>query len=227
MFDFPFLIWRDEWLILPMVRQAVSKLAACAAWLSIIMAVTALIELLLLVSGVPLGVVFGFISHLCGVLLLVSGVLLLPWCLVVLTAHRGGQITRTLALFAALFAVLHALCEALLWVGGISLLPQQGVLPLLLVFVSVCVIFLNWGNLEAASPVLRVRLMGGFLFYLFALISDTPDVFMLGAVFKIACCWAVFRPLRCLSDMAVRVIGLPPVEEEETAPEQPDEMKRQ
>lgn len=214
MFDFPFLIWRDEWLILPMVRAAVGKAARGAAWLLLAMAVAAVLELLLLYSGVWAGVLLGWFSNVCGVVAFVLSLLLLPWCLIVLAAGRGVYLSRAVSVSAALFGLLHLVCAGYSLVSGSSLLPQQGLLPLLIMLLVVPLLSLNSGRFAAASRLLRGRVMAGFVLYLLAWLGDTPELYELGVLLKIACSAAVFTPLRALADIAPRVVGLPPVEEE-------------
>lgn len=214
MFDFPFLIWRDEWLILPMVRAAVGKAARGAAWLLLAMAVAAVLELLLLYSGVWAGVLLGWFSNVCGLLAFVLSLLLLPWCLIVLAAGRGVYLSRAVSVSAALFGLLHLVCEVYTAVSGRLLLPQQGLLPLLLMVCILSLLGVNWGRFAALSAWSRRRVIAAFVLYLCALLGDTPEIILLGVLFKIACCWAAFTPLRALADMAPRVVGLPPVEEE-------------
>lgn len=214
MFDFPFLIWRDEWLILPLVRAAVGKAARGAAWLLLGMAVAAVLELLLLYSGVLAGVLLGWFSSACGVLAFVLSLLVLPWCLIVLAAGRGVYLSRLLSVSAALFGLLFLVCEGYTAVSGSSLLPQHGLLPFLILLLVVPLLSINSGRFAAAPRLLRGRVMAGFVLYLSAWLGDTPELYELGVLFKIACCWAAFTPLRALADMAPRVVGLPPVEEE-------------
>lgn len=214
MFDFPFLIWRDEWLILPLVRAAVGKAARGAAWLLLGMAAAAVLELLLLYSGVLAGVLLGWFSNVCGLLAFVLSLLVLPWCLIVLAAGRGVYLSRSLSVSVALFGLLYLVCEVYTAVSGRLLLPQQGLLPLMLMVFTLSLLGANWGRFEAASAKLRGRVIAAYVLYLGALMSDMPEIILLGVLFKIACCWAAFTPLRALADMAPRVVGLPPVEEE-------------
>ncbi len=214
MFDFPFLIWRDEWLILPMVRAAVGKAARGAAWLLLAMAVAAVLELLLLYSGVWAGVLLGWFSNVCGLLAFVLSLLLLPWCLIVLSAGRGVYLSRAVSVSAALFGLLYLVCEVYTAVSGRLLLPLQGLLPLLLIVFTLSLLGVNWGRFAALSAWSRGRVIAAFVLYLCALLGDTPETILLGVLFKIACCAAAFTPLLALADMAPRVVGLPPVEEE-------------
>lgn len=214
MFDFPFLIWRDEWLILPLVRAAVGKAARGAAWLLLAMAAAAVLELLLLYSGVWAGVLLGWFSNVCGLLAFVLSLLLLPWCLIVLSAGRGVYLSRAVSVSAALFGLLYLVCEVYTAVSGRLLLPQQGLLPLLLLVFTLSLLGVNWGRFAALSAWSRGRVIAAFVLYLCSLLGDTPETILLGVLFKIACSAAAFTPLRALADIAPRVVGLPPVEEE-------------
>lgn len=211
MFDFPFLIWRDEWLILPVVRTAVGRLAKACTWFCVAMAAAAVFELCLLYAGVPFGVLFGWFSYAGGVLLMMGAMLLLPWCLIVLAARRGVPATRPIAVLGALFGVIYGVSSLFTLLTGVVLLPQQGVLGLLLVVFSVLIICINWGYAEAAGTFARVRLIAAFVFYLLAILGDSPATYEAGVIFKLACCWAAYNPLSYLSAMAPRVVALPPV----------------
>lgn len=219
MFNFPFLIWRDEWLILPVVRDFVAKTARCCAWLLLAMAAAAVAEILLLNFGVLTGVLLGLFSYGCGLLVFSLSLWLLVWCLIVLAAGRGVYQSRALSVTAALFGLLHVVCEGYSMVTGCLLLPQQGLLPLLLTLLVLSLLGANWGRFAAVSPWLRARVIAAFVLYLCALLGDTPEVIIMGVLFKIACCAAAFMPLRALAGIAPRVVGLPPVEEENTTPQ--------
>lgn len=218
MFNLPFLCWKDEWLILPPLRTAVAWAATCCAWLSVLMAVFALAALGLLYAGMPQSELLAWVSYCMGVLLFAGTLLLVPWCLVVLTAGRGSYLSRPFAVALAGAGVLYAVCVGYSQVTGELLLPLQGVLPFMAAVVILPLFSVNWGRMTALPHAGRLRLPAAYVLYMLSLIGDNPVIYEAGVLFKIACCWALFSPLRALAAMAPRIIGLPPIDAENDTP---------
>ncbi len=218
--------WRDEYLIFPAVKRAVSVLAKVTAWGFVAAAALWLLGLALLVGELGLLSAAGdsdealvWLSR-CEMIQFLGGVgrefllaLLLPclyllalWCHQVLVAGRGTAVTRWLLLFLLLFAFLHPVCEARLLLSGKPLLANQLLLPAVLYTVLPCVFALNWFRM-AALP-LRYRLL--LLCFLLALLGN---YILCGSlcVFLLPC--FSFVPLRRLAAYAPLIVSLPPKDE--------------
>lgn len=201
--------WKDEHLLLPVVRLAVGKVSAACAWAAAVMGVAAAAEFALLEAGIPMGVLCGLLSHLCMVLLLALLPAVLLWCHIVLLAGRGMRGTRYLLLLCLWFGPLFCVCEVYTLLHGKPLLAQQGLLPLLEIVAVITALSLNWGRMEALSVAQRIRLNALPLLLLFACVTDTPETLLSAAVFKLILFGTAFRPLRQLAQYAPRVVSLP------------------
>lgn len=218
--------WRDEILIFPAVKHAVSMLARVTAWGFVAVAALWLLGLVLLVVAAMLfdaaeppaelpawaSVVESAIL-LCGVgrefllaLLMPCLYLLALWCHQVLLAGRGAVATRWLLLGLLFFALLHPVCEGWLLVSGKPLLVNQFLLPAVLCTALPCVFAVNWFRM-AALP-LRYRLL-----LMFFLVSLLGNYIRSGSVFVLLLPCFSYVPLRLLVHYAPLIVSLPPKDE--------------
>lgn len=217
--------WRDEYLIFPAVKRAVSVLAKVTAWGFVAAAALWLLGLALLVGELGLLSAAGdsdealvWLSR-CEMIQFLGGegrefllALLLPclyllalWCHQVLLAGRGTAVTRWLLLFLLLFAFLHPVCTGWLLLSGKPLLVNQMLLPAVLYTVLPCVFAVNWFRM-AALP-LRYRLL--LIFFLLALLGN---YILMGSLCVLLLPCFSFVPLRRLAAYAPRIVSLPPVD---------------
>lgn len=216
--------WRDECLIFPAVKRAVSVLAKVTAWGFVAAAALWLLGLALLVtmlfaSAGTSDAVIDEVSlwesafFLCGAgrefllaLLMPCLYLLVLWCHQVLLAGRGMAVTRWLLLFLLFFAFLHAVCMGWLLARGKPLLANQMLLPAVLYTVLPCVVVVNWFRM-AALP-LRYRLC--LIFFLLALLGS----YILAGSFLVLLlpCFS-FVLMRRLAAYAPLIVSLPPKDE--------------
>lgn len=216
--------WREEMLLYPVVKQAVSVLARVTAWGYVAVALLWLAGLLLLGFGYACVSVFGAepITDVVSLLTVMSVctyvlsqllyALLLPclyvtaiWCHEVLLAGRGLGLTRWMLLFLLLFSFLCPVCEIYTAVTGKLLLLNQFILPPVLATAPAAAVVMNWGCMTAAPLRLRVLLVlfGGAL-VLSYLASGSLVLLLLPLV--------AWKPLRALARYAPLVASLPPVE---------------
>lgn len=207
--------WQDEYLLFPMVRNAVAHMANTAAWMAVLAAALAVAELALLVIGLPIGLLCGAASALCAAFLLGIVGLLLPWCQIVLFAERGYSLTRYLFLFLGFFTLCHVVCTLYQMLASVPLLPQQWQLPLILPPLLLITAGANWNKTAALPTKTHIRIAMSFLFYTLAMICDIPAMLPVCLIFKIICAVLAFRPLRQLAALAPRVIDLPPLRQQE------------
>lgn len=218
--------WRDEYLIFPAVKRAVSRLARLTAWGLVAAAALWLLGLALLVVAailcsaaelpdeMPVWVsVTESAILICGVghefllsLLPPCLYLLALWCHQVLLAGRGAMVTRWLLLCLLFFAFLHSVCTGWLLLSGKLLLANQFLLPAVLYTALPCVVAVNWFRM--ASLPLRYRLL--LLCFLFALVGS---YIFPGSFFVLLLPCFSFVPLRLLAHYAPLIVSLPPKEE--------------
>ena len=218
--------WRDEYLIFPAVKRAVSRLSQLTAWGFVAAAALWLLGLALLVVAamlcsaaelpeeMPVWVsVMEPTILICGAgrefllaLILPCLYLLALWCHQVLMAGRGTVVTRFLLLCSLFFAFLHPVCAGWLLLSGKPLLVNQMLLPAVLYSVLPCVVAVNWFRM-AALP-LRYRLL--LLCFLLALVGN---YILPGSFFVLLLPCFSFVPLRLLARYAPRIVSLPPKEE--------------
>ena len=216
--------WREEMLLYPAVKQAVSSLARVTAWGYVALALLWLTGLLFLVcclvcvsvvgaeaaacivSGLTVATLsLSFLSQLLYALLLPCLYVAAIWCHEVLLAGRGLVVTRCLLILLLFFSFLYPVCEIYTAVTGGLLLPNQFILPAVLTTSLAAAVVMNWGCMIAAPLRLRVLLVlfGGGL-VLSYLAAGSVAVLLLP-------CFA-WLPLRSLARYALLVVSLPPVE---------------
>lgn len=218
--------WRDEILIFPAVKRAVSVLAKVTAWGYVAAAALWLMGLALLVwaafclsadevseEAIVWVSCFEIANFICGAghvfllaLLVPCLYLLALWCHQVLLAGRGISAMRWLLLILLFFSFLHPLCEGWLLWSGKPLLTNQVLLPAVLYTVLPCAFTVNWFRM-AALP-LRYRLL--ILFFLLTLVGN---YILMGSFFVLLLPCFSFAPLRLLARNASLIISLPPKQE--------------
>lgn len=218
--------WRDEYLIFPAVKRAVSRLAQLTAWGFVAAAALWLLGLALLVVAAmlfsaaelpeempvwvsvmePTILICGAGGEFLLALLLPCLYLLALWCHQVLVAGRGTVVTRWLLLVLLFFAFLHPVCEGWLLLSGKPLLVNQFLLPAVLDTVLLCVVAVNWFRV-AALP-LRYRFL-----LLFFLLSLEGSYILPGSFFVLLLSCFSFVPLRLLARYAPLIVSLPPKDE--------------
>lgn len=215
--------WREEMLLYPVVKQAVSALARVTAWGYVAVALLWLVGLLLLGFGYVCVSVVGaepavdvvsvltvvsvctyFLSQLLYALLLPCLYVSATWCHEVLLAGRGLVVTRWLLLFLLFFSFLYPVCEIYTAVTGKLLLLNQFILPPVLITALVAAVVMNWGCMIAAPLRLRVLLVlfGGAL-VLSYLAAGSVAVLLLPCL-----AWVPLHSLACYAPL---VASLPPV----------------
>lgn len=215
--------WREEMLLYPVVKQAVSVLARVTAWGYVAVALLWLAGLLNLACGVALVTVEDAetVSEVGGETTIVAVyihaflqllvALLLPclyvsalWCHHVLLAGRGLVVTRWLLLLLLPFAFLHLACEIYTVATAKLLLLNQFILAPVLTTVLAATVVMNWGCMCAVPPCLRALL--AFFGVAVVLTYLVPGSFVLLLLPFVA-----WQPLRALARYAPLVVSLPPV----------------
>lgn len=205
--------WRDEWLILPVVRGWVGHLAAACAWLAAGCAVSAAAETAFGLLNVPMAALpCGLLSQAAAFLFFLLLVPLVLWCHIVLLTGRGTAFTRGLLMFVLVMTAAYAVCALFTLCTGEALLAQQGLLPLLLpILLQVCVT-INLERMAAAPQALKAQAVAAPLLWLFAYVTDAPQTLLAAVLFKALLCYCVFVPLRQLAHYAPLIVSLPPRE---------------
>lgn len=202
--------WRDEYLIFPAVKRAVSRLANVTRWSYLVVFVLLPTLDVLIGHRADFSVVFYCSESFFDALLLFCLYLLALWCHQVLLAGRGHGATRWLLFLLTFFAFLNTVCEGYTALADKSLLANQFLLPAVLNAVLTACAMLNWFRMAAAPTRLRLRIMilAGALSgrYIFGL---TPLILL----FDILLVWAAWKPLRLLAHYAPLIVSLPPKEE--------------
>jgi len=140
------------WLVYPIVRQFVSKLALAGG----------VLQLWLLAC-----IALAFVSHaevsasiwLSGCIARFLFCLLAVWCHETLLAHRGGGVTCFIGWFAAILSLVALVCCAYGLVCHAPLLVRQAELPLWVSALLLSNIFFNLPNMAAAPLKWRVLLV--------------------------------------------------------------------
>lgn len=201
--------WRDEYLIYPAVKGAVSVMARVTSCLYIAAALFWLAGLGVLccvpfpgASVFPVLVGLNELSVACAVPCLY---LLVLWCHQVLLAGRGMTATRWLLFFLLFFAFLYPVCEGYQLLTGKLLLVNQFLLPPALYTVLLCVFLFNWFRMSALPLCYRVLLLFFFLCLLGQYILQGSFLILLLPCFS-------WFPLGLLARYAPQIVGLPPRE---------------
>lgn len=199
--------WREEMLIFPEVKRAVSVLAQVTRWGYLIVFVLLPPLAALMGPWADFSVFLSRAEPFCEALLLFFLYLTVLWCHQVLLAGRGAFVTRWVLLLLSFFAVLHPVCTGYTVLTGKGLLVNQFLLPAVLnVALASCVV-LNGGRMAAAPLRLRLRiwlfaaaLLGRYVFGMTPLILP----------FDLLLVWSAWKPLRLLSGYAPLIVSLPP-----------------
>ncbi len=200
----------DATFIYPRVRKAVAWLAGLGSLLALASAATALLELALAFFGLlPPALLAGAASQLCLQLFIICLGLLTPWCLHVLVAGRGNEVTRWLSWFCLVLALLFLACVAYTTLTFEPLMIRQAFLPLLLLVLLSCIILFNLPRMAAASCGRRIALAAAPLLLLFACLSDMPGTLLFCAAAKLLCALILTPLLRELRHMAPLIISMP------------------
>lgn len=205
--------WRDEYLIFPAVKRAVSLLARVTLWGYLIVFVLLPPLSVLVYQWADLHAIVELSGRFFDALLLSLLYLTALWCHQVLLACRGIAATRWLLLLMCFFAFLHAVCAGYTALTNKCLLVNQFFLPAALNTVLAICVALNWFRMAAAPLGLRVRLLlfAGALLgrYMFGM---TPFILL----FDVLLVWAAWKPLRLLTRYAPLIVSLPPKENADT-----------
>lgn len=204
----------EEWYILPLVRQWVSRIAVGARYALWAMAILAVVELVCYLGGVILvGVAAGLVSQVlvwvCTLLL----ALLMPWCHMVLLAERGVELTRYLAWLNVFFAGGLVLCFGYTLATSDLLMVNQGYWPALVSLLTFCIMLVNVVKMAAAPVHVQVRLVVVPLVILVIYVIDSQGFVLLSCLFKLVLAWMLTSPLRWLASAAPAIIALPPKED--------------
>lgn len=204
----------EEWYILPLVRQWVSRIAVGARYALWAMAILAVVELVCYLGGVILvGVAAGLVSQVlvwvCTLLL----ALLMPWCHMVLLAERGVELMRYLAWLNVFFAGGLVLCFGYTLATSDLLMVNQGYWPALVSLLTFCIMLVNVVKMAAAPVHVQVRLVVVPLVILVIYVIDSQGFVLLSCLFKLVLAWMLTSPLRWLASAAPAIIALPPKED--------------
>lgn len=203
----------DDFLILPGVKGSVGRLAALARIGLMLCALLSVVEVLFLSFGYYLmGVFCGVLSSVILNLGLFMLSLLALWCHDVLLLERGYGFTRLLSWLAVFFSAICPVYTLYTAFTGKLLLFNQALLPFIVCMLLLLVHLINLPNMAAATRILKMRLgvfpiltMGIFIF-------DQPGTLLFADIGKVLLLMLLAQPLRLLSDIAPRVISMPPKE---------------
>lgn len=198
-----------EYFIFIPVKRFIAILTRICRWLLTLSLCTGLAGVALLFVGI-LG--FGlFALHLSDlifeILLILMSVLLL-WCHNVLLAARGHHLTRFLAAFTVIMAVIYAACIVYSTITGERLLLKQDILSTILpLFMLICVLT-NLNFMAAAPKKIRISLTV-FTTGLFCAGITLAVLPLHCLIFKIIAFFCGFRLLCMLENIAPRIISMP------------------
>lgn len=203
----------EDSLILPAVKRTVGVLARIALIGLIMGAILSVAEILLLSSGfLRIGIICGVSGSLILAIEALILCLLTAWCHRVLLFQRGYSLTGCLALTTIIICSAWPVYQVYSLLTGKLLLNNQGLLPLLicaaLLFINLC----NLPNMAAAPPGLKIRLGVAPLLLLWIYICDQPGLMLMACIGKLLLWVLLAGPLRQLSDIAPRIISMPPTE---------------
>lgn len=207
--------WRDEYLIYPAMRGAVSVLARVTAGLFIVAALFWVAGLALLclapACGADAFIVVAGLNEFSVALAVPCLYLLSLWCHQVLLAGRGMAVTRWVLLFLLFFAFLYPVCSGYELLTGEVLLVNQFLLPPVLYTVLLGVFLFNRFRMVALPQHYRLLL----LFFFITLIGQyiMQGSFLILLLF----CFAL-PPLLLLARSAPQIVSLPPRDEAENPP---------
>lgn len=204
--------WHDEWLILPAVRAWVGRAATCAAWLAGAAACTAVAEIVLAPCIPPLALLCGMLSQATLGLFFYFLPPLMLWCHIVLLGLRGFWVTRYLLLFCLFLTAVHAVCHVYSLFSDSPLLPQHGLLAIIVPLLLHLSTGANWGNMAAAPRLLKIQALAAPLVWLLAYGTDVPETLPAAVLFKVLLCLCMWIPLRRLARYAPLIVSLPPQE---------------
>ncbi len=206
----------DTLLIYPAIKRTAAWVAGLAALLIMTSAGTALLELTLGFAGfISPALLAGATSHLCLQLHLVCLGLLAPWCLQVLVAGRGGDVTRWLAWFCAILALLILTCTVYSTLTFERLMIRQDSLPPLLLILLTCITAVNLPRMAAASLPRRAALTAAPILLLAADITDLPGLLPLCTAAKLLAAALLAPQLLQLRHTATRILTMPDLINEE------------
>ena len=201
---------KEEFLIFPLVRSLVSRLAGCAQVCGLAAAATAAAELVLAPLGfIPAALFVGQASGLLFALFLSSISPLAPWCHEVLLAHRGRGFSRFLLMPGVMLGLLLLAGQVCFLLTGQLMLLRQGEIPLMIsLLLSVC-IWINIPLMAAAPLLLRLRLAAFPLMLLATAVTDDPSLVAINNLCRILTVLLVASPLLRLKRIAPRIVSLP------------------
>ncbi len=203
----------EDMLILPAVKGSVGRLAALARTGLMFCALLSIGEVLFLSFGYPLmGVLSGVISSVILSLELFALSLLALWCHDVLLLERGYGFTRLLGWLAVFFSIICPVYTLYTAFTGKLLLLNQSLLPFIVCMLLLLVQLINLPNMAAATRILKIRLGIFPLLTMCIFIFDQPGILLFAGIGKLLLLLVLAHPLRLLSDIAPRVISMPPTE---------------
>ncbi len=201
---------KDEFLIFPLVRSLISRLAGCARVCALAAAATAVAELVLAPLGfIPAALFAGQTSSLLFALFLSSVSLLAPWCHEVLLAHRGRGFSRFLLMLGGMLGLLLLAGQICFLLTGQLMLLRQGEIPLMISLLLLVCIWINIPLMAAAPLLLRLRLAVFPLMLLATAVTDDPSLVAINDIGRILTVLLVTSPLLRLKRVAPRIVSLP------------------
>lgn len=205
----------DQWLIFPIVRNIIARMARLAADTAVavpgLMAIAMLLMLLLPDSAAMLPGTCYLAAELCFYLHMALLFITVLWCHEVLLAERGSALTRYLLILGSLFGVIQLVCQLYTLLTSELLLPRQGELSLILWVLLFSSIVINIGNMAAAPAKWKAGIFATlFLLLIIVITTDCYGAIMLlnflaKILYAIPGCWL----LRKLSRVAPHIISLP------------------
>lgn len=199
----------EEWLIYPVLRRVVSRLAEISGGI-LISTIMGLAGILLFFLGVgSLGGVLVATSNIIFMLYLPLLALLLLWCHEVLLAGQGMVFSRILLCFSLFLSLLMIVCGVYAFFTRQPLLVRQGEVPFMLWGVLFFSFLLNLGNM-AAAPLRWKWLLGThLLMVLLVLLFRSPELMLLCEICKFFCIVTGFPLMLRLKRMAPHIVSMP------------------
>ncbi|MBE6418783.1 MAG: hypothetical protein E7031_01475 [Akkermansiaceae bacterium] len=197
-----------EYFIFIPVKRFIATLACVCRYMLLMILITAILEILLLLSGLTAGLYFGLASDFLLSITIAILSLLTLWSHDVLLARRGNAISRFMCTFAIILSVILSVCSIYTICTHSLLLPKQDELNVIIPTILLVSALFNMPNMAAAPLKLRIMVPVFLLGVLLTAITTVVPIFCL--LFKIVMACTGMPLLAKLQHVAPLIVSLPP-----------------
>lgn len=200
----------NQWYIFPIVKQVMGKMVLLLRTLYIVIAATAIVEVLFLSTqaispALACGVFSDFVLSLS--LLILS--LIFYWCHQVLLAGQGLLLSRMACTMVLIISFVNLVCNLFTMFTHAALLVRQAEAPFIIWGTLFFIITLNIGNMAAAGNKWKMLAMVILFLQLAVLITQGPELLLYNVLFKALLALTSYLPLTRLADIIPRITSMP------------------